>query len=68
MTAALVTGSADLIGAEASRFFAARGFDVIGIDNDMRRQFFASAANTEWSRRQLERDCPEAVFIFTSTK
>jgi CDP-paratose 2-epimerase len=36
----LVTGSAGLIGAESVRFFAAQGFDVVGIDNDMRRGVF----------------------------
>lgn len=50
----VVTGSAGLIGAESVRFMAAQGFDVIGIDNDMRRVFFGEAASTAWSRRKLE--------------
>lgn len=54
MSILIVTGSAGLIGAESVRFFAAQGFDVIGIDNDMRRVFFGDEASTEWSRRQLE--------------
>src|SRR5579863_6904314 len=54
MNLALVTGSAGLIGAEAVRFLADKGFRVVGIDNDMRRQFFGDEASTEWSRRQLE--------------
>jgi CDP-paratose 2-epimerase len=40
MSIAIVTGSAGLIGAEASRFFTDKGLDVVGIDNDMRRLFF----------------------------
>ncbi|MGH7135526.1 MAG: hypothetical protein ACREHD_07285 [Pirellulales bacterium] len=58
MDVALITGSAGLIGAEASRFFAARGFQVIGIDNDMRRTFFGDEASTLWSRRNLEDTLP----------
>ena len=36
------------------RFFAAQGFDVVGIDNDMRRVFFGDEASTAWSRQRLE--------------
>jgi CDP-paratose 2-epimerase len=54
MSVILVTGSAGLIGAEAVRFFAAEGFRVVGIDNDMRRVFFGPEASTAWSRRRLE--------------
>ncbi|KCZ70525.1 nucleoside-diphosphate-sugar epimerase [Candidatus Methanoperedens nitroreducens] len=54
MKIALVTGSAGLIGAESVRFFSKKGFEIIGIDNDMRRLFFGDEASTEWSRRKLE--------------
>jgi len=54
MSVVLVTGSAGLIGAESVRFFAAEGFDVVGIDNDMRRIFFGDEASTAWSRQRLE--------------
>ena len=37
MAIAVITGSAGLIGAEAARFFADKGLDIVGIDNDMRR-------------------------------
>ena len=53
MSVALITGSAGLIGAETSRFFAARGFQVVGIDNDMRKTFFGDEASTVWSRNRL---------------
>ena len=52
----VVTGSAGLIGAEAVRFMAGQGFDIVGIDNDMRRAFFGDAASTAWSRQKLEAD------------
>jgi len=49
----IVTGSAGLIGSEAARFFAERGFDIVGIDNDMRRYFFGDSASTAWNRNRL---------------
>ena len=54
MAVAVITGSAGLIGAEAARFFAAKGLDIVGIDNDMRAEFFGPEASTIWSRRRLE--------------
>jgi CDP-paratose 2-epimerase len=54
MSVAVITGSAGLIGAEAARFFAAKGLDIVGIDNDMRREFFGEEASTVWSRQRLE--------------
>ena len=38
MPAAIVTGSGGLIGSESVRHFVAGGFDVVGIENDMRAQ------------------------------
>ena len=54
MSVALITGSAGLIGSEAASFFAELGLDVVGVDNDMRRQFFGDEASTAWKRRDLE--------------
>lgn len=54
MSIVIVSGSAGLVGSESVRFFAAEGFDVVGIDNDMRRHFFGDDASTAWCRRQLE--------------
>src|SRR5271168_681989 len=51
----IVTGSAGLIGSEAARHFAAKGFDVVGIDNDMRAIFFGEEASTSWMREDLNR-------------
>lgn len=55
MAVAIVTGSAGLIGSEASEYFAELGFDIVGIDNDMRSVFFGSDASTDWQRQRLER-------------
>lgn len=54
MNIALVTGSAGLIGAEAVRFFSNKGFDVVGIDNDMRKYFFGDEASTAWAADELQ--------------
>jgi len=54
MDIALITGSAGLIGAESVRFFSKKGFDIVGIDNNMRKVFFGEEASTEWSRKKLE--------------
>jgi len=54
MDVVLVTGSGGLIGSETARFFHARGFSVVGVDNDMRRYFFGEEASTLWNRRRLE--------------
>ena len=56
MAVALVTGSAGLIGSESVRFLAARGLDVVGVDNDLRAYFFGADGSTAWNRRALERD------------
>ena len=55
MSVAIVTGSAGLIGAEAARFVAGQGLNVVGVDNDMRRRFFGEGASTKWQRSVLER-------------
>ena len=53
MSVALVTGSAGVVGSEKVRFFAQKGLDIIGIDNDMRRYFFGVDASTEWNKNKL---------------
>ncbi|MFM5890446.1 MAG: NAD-dependent epimerase/dehydratase family protein [Dolichospermum sp.] len=56
MSIILVTGAAGLIGSESVRFFADRGFTVVGIDNNMRQVFFGEDASTEWNRDRLLQD------------
>ncbi len=54
MATALITGSAGLIGSESVHYFAAKGWRIIGIDNDMRAYFFGPRASTDWNRQLLE--------------
>jgi CDP-paratose 2-epimerase len=55
MSIALVTGSAGLIGSETCKRFHAEGFEVIGVDNDMRAKFFGAEASTANTRIKLEK-------------
>ena len=43
----LVTGSLGLIGSEAVRFYLNDAWEVIGVDNDMRRHFFGDDASVQ---------------------
>lgn len=54
MKKALVTGSAGLIGSEATKFLIEKGFVVVGIDNNMRQYFFGEDASTEWNKTRLQ--------------
>jgi CDP-paratose 2-epimerase len=53
MKVAIITGSAGLVGGEAVKHYAARGYHVVGIDNDMRAVFFGADASTRWHRDEL---------------
>ncbi|MEA1929449.1 MAG: NAD-dependent epimerase/dehydratase family protein [Patescibacteria group bacterium] len=53
MKTALITGSAGLVGSEAARFFAAKGYQIVGVDNDMRKYFFGEEASTAWNKDRL---------------
>jgi CDP-paratose 2-epimerase len=61
MKVALITGSAGLIGSEAVKFFAGKGFKTVGIDNDMRKDFFGEDASTDWNRKFLEETISDYV-------
>ena len=54
MSVVLITGAAGLIGSESALFFSTQGFDIVGIDNDMRRYFFGDDGSTAWRRTRLE--------------
>jgi CDP-paratose 2-epimerase len=49
----LITGSAGLIGSSAVRAFDTAGCEVVGIDNNMRREFFGEAGDTRWKTAEL---------------
>ena len=54
----LVSGSAGLVGSETVKRFAGDGYDVVGIDNDMRKLFFGEEASTRKTRDDLRTSLP----------
>jgi CDP-paratose 2-epimerase len=58
MPVAIVTGSGGLVGSECVRHFVEAGFDVVGVDNDMRAYFFGESASTRPQTRKLEEAYP----------
>ncbi len=54
----LVTGSAGLIGSEAVHHFSRLGWQAIGIDNNMRADFFGADGDTRWNLERLQRRWP----------
>ena len=53
MAIIVVTGSSGLIGSEAVKYYCNKGYDVVGIDNNMRQHFFGTNASTEWNKKHL---------------
>ena len=53
MPVVLVSGSCGLIGSEAVSFFAEKGFDIVGIDNNMRKSFFGADGSVLWNQKRL---------------
>jgi len=53
MNIALITGSAGLVGSETVDFFSNKFDLVVGIDNDMRAEFFGQEASTTWNKNRL---------------
>jgi CDP-paratose 2-epimerase len=50
----LVTGSSGLIGSEAAIYFDREGHEVVGVDNNLRREFFGPAGDTLWNLERLK--------------
>lgn len=54
----LVTGSNGLIGSEMVRHFHDIGWEVHGIDNNMRADFFGPQGDTRWNQARLQTQFP----------
>jgi CDP-paratose 2-epimerase len=50
----IVTGSGGLIGSESVKHFVSQGYDVIGLENDMRSYFFGPEASTQPTTERLQ--------------
>jgi CDP-paratose 2-epimerase len=55
---ALVTGSGGLIGSESVRLLCEQGWQVVGIDNDMRQVFFGERGTTKPTVEALKASLP----------
>lgn len=56
MNIALITGSAGLIGSETVEFLSSKFDLMVGIDNNMREEFFGADASTLWNKKRLEKE------------
>ena len=56
MSVALITGSCGLVGSESSLFFAKKGFDIVGVDNNARKFFFGKEGDISWIKRKLKKN------------
>lgn len=54
MPIAIITGSGGLIGSESVSHFVRAGYQVVGVENDMRARFFGDSASTAANTRRLE--------------
>jgi CDP-paratose 2-epimerase len=50
----LVTGSSGLVGSAVVEFFCTLGWEVHGVDNHMRADFFGATADTRWNASRLQ--------------
>ena len=55
MSIALITGSNGLVGSESVKFFSQKGFNIIGIDNNLREFFFGRDGSTQWIKNKLKK-------------
>jgi CDP-paratose 2-epimerase len=53
MSKLLVTGSSGLIGSEVVEYFSRIGWEVHGLDNNMRANFFGPGGDTRWNQARL---------------
>jgi len=53
MKTLLVTGSSGLIGSEVVSHFCQRGWQVHGVDNNLRADFFGPQGDTRWNQQRL---------------
>ena len=57
---AIVTGSGGLIGSESVSYFVEAGYEVVGIENDLRSYFFGAEASTAPRTERLLQLYPES--------
>ena len=58
MRLALVTGSCGLIGSEVALYFSRTGYQIAGVDNNQRAEFFGPEGDTSHSLERLRSNIP----------
>ena len=58
MSVVIITGSSGLIGSEAARLFHGKGYEVVGIDNNLRASFFGQSSSVAWNTSSLVAELP----------
>ncbi len=56
MAVVLITGSCGLVGSESSEFFSRKGFEILVIDNNSRRNFFGKDGDINWVKNRLKKN------------
>tara|TARA_B100000886_G_C20375600_1_gene471647 strand:+ start:45 stop:1088 length:1044 start_codon:yes stop_codon:yes gene_type:complete len=56
MSVVLITGSTGLVGSESVEFFSKKGFDVVGVDNNLRKFFFGKEGDTTRIKNKLKKN------------
>ena len=64
----LVTGSSGLIGSEAVSYYDKDGHEVIGVDNNMRAEFFGPQGSTIWNLKRLKESTRKFVHYDTDIR
>jgi CDP-paratose 2-epimerase len=59
MSTVIITGAHGLVGSESVTRFCQLGYDVIGVDNDLRAQFFGPEGSTAWQGERLRETFPK---------
>jgi CDP-paratose 2-epimerase len=58
MPTLLITGSSGLIGSEVVAYFAPNGWNIVGVDNNQRADFFGPGGDTRWNQQRLSTTFP----------
>jgi CDP-paratose 2-epimerase len=54
----IISGSGGMVGSACAMYFAERGWNIIGIDNNMRKVFFGKAGDTSSTTKKLKKEIP----------
>jgi len=57
----LITGSSGLIGSEAVMYYDQKGYELHGIDNNMRKKFFGDIGDTLWNLERIKKETKHFV-------